>query len=112
MRRYFFIGAFVLTGLATAPEARAQLESTSPAQQRAANRRALREAARVKAEYKESHLTVTKAELKQGGAGKQATIKPTGTQAAYQFDRTGTPRVTEPSRLSLRLRKKKDSNAQ
>ncbi|RPD49602.1 hypothetical protein DNI29_02025 [Hymenobacter sediminis] len=112
MRRYLFIGALVSAGLMTATEARAQLESTSPAQQRAANRRALREAERFKAEYKESHLTVTKAELKHGGAGKQATIKPTGTQAAYQFDRTGTPRVSEPTRVSLRLRKKKDSSSQ
>ncbi|GGG37467.1 hypothetical protein [Hymenobacter glacieicola] len=109
--RYLFLTTFALVSLVSTG-AQAQLESTSPAQQRAANRRALREAAQFQGEYKESHLTVTKAELKHAGSGRQAAAKPTDGRASYQFDRTGTPRVTEPSRASFRLRKKKESSSQ
>lgn len=106
--RYVFLSVFLLTGLLSL-DARAQLESTSKAQQRAANRRALRESAKVKAEYKESHLSVTRAELTPQAGGRQAAAKPTDGRSSYQFDRTGTPRVSEPSRVGFRLRKKKET---
>ncbi|GAB3302950.1 hypothetical protein [Hymenobacter tenuis] len=105
--RYLLLGTFVLAAFVST-EAHAQLESTSPAQQRAAKRRALRESAQYKAEYKESHLNVTKQELTPLAGGRQAAVKPTAERASYKFDRTGLPRVSEPSRISFRLRKKKD----
>lgn len=87
--------------------AQAQLEPTTPAQQRSENRRALRDAKRFQGQYKDSHLRVTKAELESAGWGRQAVTKPKDGRAGYQFDRTGTPRVSEPSRVNFRLRKKK-----
>ncbi|RSK50889.1 hypothetical protein [Hymenobacter rigui] len=98
----------LLLALAATP-AWAQLEATSPAQQRAANRKALRDAEKFNAKYKDSHLTVTKAELKHQGGGKQEVLAPPPGQASYRFDRDGTPRVSEPSRINLRLRKKRDA---
>ncbi|WP_426493492.1 hypothetical protein [Hymenobacter sp. 102] len=106
--RYLLLSLFL--SCAAAP-AWAQLESTSPAQQRTANRKALRDAEKFDAKYKDSHLTVTKAELKHQGAGKQEVLAPPPGQASYRFDRAGTPRVSEPSRLNLRLRKKRDAAA-
>ncbi|UYZ62575.1 hypothetical protein [Hymenobacter weizhouensis] len=109
MRRLLGFGVLLIS-LWQASAAHAQLESTSPAHQRAANRRALREARQVKAEYKESHLTVTKVEVTPGKGGRQAVRKPTDGRQNYQFDRTGTPRVSEPSRIGLRLRKKRPAS--
>ncbi|MBX0291541.1 hypothetical protein K3G63_13910 [Hymenobacter sp. HSC-4F20] len=109
--RYLFLTTFALASL-VGTRAQAQLESTTPARQRAANRRALREAEQFKGEYKESHLKVTKAELRHGASGRQAAFKPTDERASYQFDRTGAPRVNEPSRPGFRLRKKKESSSQ
>ena len=106
--RYLLFNTLLLLGLATTP-AWAQLESTSPAQQRVANRKALRDADKFNAKYKDSHLTVTKEELKHQGAGKQAVLGPLPGQDSYRFDRDGTPRVSEPSRVSLRLRKKREA---
>jgi hypothetical protein len=105
--RYFLVNTLLLLGLASTP-AWAQLEPTSPAQQRVANRKALRDAEKFNAKYKDSHLTVTKEELKHQGAGKQAVLAPPPGQASYRFNRDGTPRVSEPSRIGLRLRKKRD----
>ena len=88
----------------------AQLESTSPAHQRTANRRALREARHYKAEYKDSHLAVTRPEVTPGKGGRQAAAKPTDGRTGYQFDRAGVPRVSEPSRIGLRLRRNKKAS--
>lgn len=103
--RFLFLTLFLLGSLASL-DARAQLKELSPAQQRRANRRALRDAARYPAEYKDSHLAVSKEELKEGNGGRQAATKPTDGRENYQFDRGGDPRVSEPSRVNLRLRKK------
>ncbi|MBT9395446.1 hypothetical protein KLP40_19940 [Hymenobacter sp. NST-14] len=105
--RYALIVTLLLA--LTSTQAWAQLESSSPAQQRAANRKALRDARRFDAKYKESHLTVDKEELKDQAAGRLAVHPPTAERASYRFDRTGAPRVSEPSRLNFRLRKKRDA---
>ena len=57
--------------------AAAQIAPVSAAQQRAANRQALREASRTQSPYKESHLTVTPEQLKRGNtAGPPGTASP------------------------------------
>lgn len=73
--------------------------------QRAENRRALRDARKAKAPYKDSHLAVNKASLKRDGGGRQAT--PRDGREGYKFDKTGAARVSEPGYRALRLRKKK-----
>lgn len=105
MRRYLFLPVLLLWS-ACATSAYAQLQPTSKAQQRAESRRALRDAKRFPAEYKESHLIVTKPELQEGNGGRLAVLEPNDARSSYKFDKTGTPRVSESSRLPLRLRRK------
>ena len=52
--------------LALATPAAAQIAHEGPGRVKAANRRALREARHTKAPYKETHLQVTRAQLKRG----------------------------------------------
>jgi hypothetical protein len=78
---------------------------TQPVNRRAENRRSLRDARKYPAPYKDSHLAVNKETLKPGEGS-----RPPGSEAqtrAYKFDKTGAARVSEPSTLGLRLRKKK-----
>lgn len=107
--RYVVITTLFVSLMST--QAHAQLEATSPAQQRAANRKALHDARKFDAKYKESHLTVDKQELKDQSGGRLAVNPPTDERASYQFDRTGAPRVSEPSRFNFRLRRKRDAAA-
>ncbi|WP_157541173.1 hypothetical protein [Hymenobacter aerophilus] len=107
--RYLLIGALLLA--LAAPEARAQLEYSSPAAQRKASRQALRDARKVEARYKESHLTVRKKELRMQAAGRLAALPPPADQPDYKFGRDGTPRVSEPSKVHFRLRRKKPNAA-
>ena len=79
-----------------------QTEPSSPAQQRAANRRAQREARATDADYKDSHLDVARRHLKRG-----ASAPVPGAATEPRFDRDGTPHVTEPKYPGLRLRKSK-----
>ncbi|MVN76164.1 hypothetical protein GO988_07490 [Hymenobacter sp. HMF4947] len=78
----------------------AQIAPTSPARQRAENRRALREARATEAEYKDSHLDVTRQHLKRGGLAAPAPLA-----GEPRFDRDGTPHVTTPKYPGLRRRK-------
>jgi hypothetical protein len=55
-----------LAGLLGSPRASAQIVREKPAQVKAANRRALREAQRTESPYKDSHLDVTPARLRRG----------------------------------------------
>jgi hypothetical protein len=91
--------------LLTTTAAQAQIESSSLASQRAANRRALREASRTAAPYKDSHLDLTRQHQRRGDS---APIKPVAGEP--RFDRDGTPHVSEPKRFGLRLRKRKTSS--
>lgn len=84
---------------ATAP---AQIAPSNPARQRAANRRALREARQTDTPYKDSHLAVSRQQLKRG---ESVPIAPVAGEP--RFDRDGTPHVTEPKYPGLRLRKPK-----
>ena len=105
--RYLLIG-LLLVALAR-PEARAQVDYFSRGQQRAANRKALRDARKYDARYKESHLVVSKEELRTEAGGRQSVSPPTDGRSRFKFDHTGSPRVSEPSRIRLRLRKKRDA---
>ena len=89
-------------GLFSATTASAQ---TQPVNRRAENRRALRDARKYPAPYKESHLAVNKETLTPGEGGR--TPESEEDARAYKFDKTGAARVSEPSTLGLRLRKKK-----
>lgn len=90
--------------LLLAASASAQTEYTTPTQHRAENRRALRDAAKYPAKYKESHLSVTPKSLKRGQTG---TPLPRDSRSNYRFDRTGTARASEPTAPGLRLTRKK-----
>ena len=57
---------FLLAGLLNSHRSSAQIVYEKPAQVKAANRRALREAKRTESPYKESHLDVTPARLRRG----------------------------------------------
>lgn len=83
--------------------ASAQTADTSPARLRAENRKALREARKYKSEYKESHLAVNRDDLRRS----QPRALPQDGRGSLQFDHTGTAKVSEPSRVNLRLGKKK-----
>ncbi|MBC6697314.1 hypothetical protein [Hymenobacter sp. BT190] len=78
---------------------------TQPVNRRAENRRALRDARKYPAPYKDSHLAVNKETLKPGEGGRTPEVEEEA--AAYKFDKTGAARVSEPSPIGLRLRKKK-----
>jgi hypothetical protein len=92
--------------LFTASAAQAQTKASSPAHQRAAARRALREARHTETPYTDSHLGATRRPLKRG---ESAPVAPVAGEP--RFDRDGTPHVTEPKYPGLRLRKqKKDSS--
>ena len=94
----------LLPALLLAASASAQTEYTTPAQHRSENRRALRDASKYPAKYKESHLAVTPKALKRGKTG---TPLPRDSRNNYRFDRTGTARVSEPTSPGLRLTRKK-----
>jgi hypothetical protein len=83
----------------------AAFAQTTEVKQRPANRRALRDARKYPAPYKDSHLDVEKSDLKPGGGGRQE--QPNDGRDSYRFDNTGAARVSEPSTVNLRLRKKK-----
>ena len=99
MSTYFVLA---VTFLLTAAAAQAQIVPTSAGSQRAANRRALREARHVDAPYKDSHLAVTRQRLRRGDS---APISPVAGEP--RFDHDGQPHVTEPKYPGLRLRKRK-----
>ena len=98
--------ALTLALLLATATAHAQTEPSSPAQQRAANRRALRDARHTETPYTDSHLAVTRQQLKRGEA---APVRPVAGEP--KFDRDGTPHVTEPKYPGLRLRKQKTDSS-
>ena len=94
-----FLLAVLLVGL-TAASAAAQTEYSTPAIQRAENRRALRDARKYKADYKDSHLAVSKDKLKQGSS--PAGPQPNDGRDSYKFDHTGAAYMREPIHIGLR----------
>ena len=91
--------------LATAT-AHAQTEPSSPARQRAANRRALRDARRTETPYTDSHLGATRRTPKRGESAPLPAVA-----GEPKFDRDGTPHVTEPKYPGLRLRKQQKNSS-
>ena len=104
MRRLLAFSVMLLLSAAYARSAAAQIKETSPAKLRAENRRALRDARQYPAEYKDSHLAVSRTDLRRGEGGQAG--QPHDGRASYKFDKTGTARVSEPTYPGLRLRKK------
>jgi hypothetical protein len=94
---------FIHLAFAVLLAAPAQTEPSSPAQQRAANRQAQREAEATDAAYKDSHLDLSRRQLKRG-----ASAPVPGAADEPRFDRDGKPHVTEPKYPSLRLHKLKN----
>ena len=98
MSRLFVFALLLLTSAG----ARAQTEPSSPGRQRAAARRALREARQTTTPYQDSHLAGPGRQRKRG---ESAPIAPVAGEP--RFDRDGKPHVTEPKYPGLRLRKPK-----
>jgi len=96
----------VATLLLAASAAHAQTQASSPAQQRAASRRAQREARHTETPYTDSHLGAARRPLKRG---ESAPVAPVAGEP--KFDRDGTPHVTEPKYPGLRLRKQKTNSS-
>ena len=94
MVRLFLVG---LVLLATA--APAQIAPTSPSQQRAADRRARREAQRTETPYKDGHLAAASQPQRRGSAGRPARVA-----HEPRFGRNGAPRVAKPLLPGLRRR--------
>ncbi|QNH62587.1 hypothetical protein [Hymenobacter sediminicola] len=90
----------------SAADVSAQIVKTN---QKVQNRRALRDARKYPAPYKDSHLAVNKDDLKREGGGRS--VEAEDDRDSYKFDNTGAARVSEPSYPALRLRKKKKDNA-
>jgi hypothetical protein len=98
MRHVLLATALLLTA---ATAASAQTEPSNRAIQRSENRRALRDARKFKAaEYKDTHLAVTKSDLRAGSPPEA--VEPDRRQDSYKFDHTGAAYVKEPIRLGLR----------
>ncbi|HEX8350698.1 MAG TPA: hypothetical protein VF598_12110 [Hymenobacter sp.] len=104
MRCLLLLSALLLLGILHARPAAAQIKEMNPARQRAESRRALRDSQKYPAEYKDSHLAVSRTDLRRGEGGLVG--KPNDGRAHYKFDKTGTARVSEPKYRALRLRKK------
>ena len=101
--------ALLLTGLAllASPAAQAQIVREKPAQVKAANRRALREAQRTESPYKESHLDITPDRLRRGESTQPA---PVGSDE-FHYKNGNAPNDKPPGFLGLRRKKeaRKDS---
>lgn len=94
---------YVLGGLLLATTAQAQIAPTSPARQRADNRRDLREAHRTNLPYQESHLDMTRRQLRRGST--EPTPRATD---ELRFDRRGRPRRVRSGFLGLGHRAKSE----
>ncbi len=101
MRKHLSLAAVLL--LASLSQAQGQIEPTSPARQRAANRQALREAQRAEVPYKESHLDVQPQHLKRGSSE-----VPRAVAGEPRFSRDGTPHVTTRKFPGLRRKRKNE----
>lgn len=80
--------------------ASAQTSYSTPARQRAENRKALREARRVKSPYYQSHLAGTLDAMKEGNSDVPRPLPRDGRQK-YKFDHEGYARVNPPLRMLL-----------
>lgn len=91
-----------VAAVCAATPAPAQIVEAKPAQVKAANRQALREARKTDAPFKDTHLAVSKGRLKRGASEP----KPTKGSAELKYKNGQAPNVKEPGVLSLRRKKK------
>jgi hypothetical protein len=85
-------------GLLSGPLAHGQIVKEKPAKIKAANRRALRDAKKTDSPYKDSHLDVTRDQLKRG----QSTQTQVETSKAVDYKKGTAPNVKPPGFLGLR----------
>ena len=91
----------LVAALLGSPAARAQIAHEKPAQVKAANRRALREAQRTESPYKDSHLDVTPDRLRRGASTQPA---PVGSNE-FHYKNGNAPNDKPPGFLGLRHKK-------
>ncbi|QMU30201.1 hypothetical protein [Adhaeribacter radiodurans] len=82
-------------------QASAQIAITNDAQLKAETRKSRREAARIKADYKESHLNTSNFTYKKGKSGRKQVDVQEGWES-YQFTNNGNVLYTEPGKLKLK----------
>lgn len=87
-----------VVGLLSGPLAHGQIVEEKPGKIKAANRRALREAKKTDSPYKDSHLDVTRDQLKRG----QSTQPQLETSKAVDYKKGTAPNVKPPGFLGLR----------
>ena len=87
--------------LLASPNAQAQIVHEKPAQVKAANRRALREAQRTESPYKDSHLDVTPDRLRRGASTQPA---PEGS-TEFHYKNGNSPNDKPPGFLGLHRKK-------
>ncbi len=85
-------------GLLSGPLAHGQIVKERPGKIKAANRRALREARKTDSPYKDSHLDVTREQLKRG----QSAPPQTEASKAVEYKKGTAPNVKPPGFLGLR----------
>ena len=85
-------------GLLSGPLAHGQIVEEKPGKVKAANRRALREAKKTDSPYKDSHLDVTREQLKRG----QSTPSQTEASKAVDYKKGTAPNVKPSGFLGLR----------
>lgn len=94
-------GLVLLLALLVAQTAQAQITREKPGRIRAANRRALREARATESPYKDSHLDVTRGQLRRG----QSTQALPETRKDLDYKSGTAPNVQPPGFLGLRRKK-------
>lgn len=100
-RKGLLLLVFAGLGLLSGPLAHGQIVRERPAKIKAANRRALREANRIESPYKESHLDVTRDQLKRG----ESTSNPPEGSKALDYKTGIAPNVKPAGLLGLRRNK-------
>ncbi|MDQ4139952.1 MAG: hypothetical protein M3142_05455 [Bacteroidota bacterium] len=101
---------FILFHLILDLQVSAQIAFTNDAQLKAETRRSRREAARIEADYKDSHLNTSNFTYKKGKSARKQVDALEGWET-YQFNNTDNFIYTEPKKLKLKRkaeRKKKD----
>lgn len=91
-------GLLLVLAVLSGPLAHGQIVKEGPGKVKAANRRALREAKKTDSPYKDSHLDVTRDQLKRG----QSTQAQPEASKAVDYKKGTAPNVKPPGFLGLR----------
>lgn len=97
-RSALLLFAMAILSLLSGPLAHGQIVKEGPGKVKAANRRALREAKKTDSPYKDSHLDVTRDQLKRG----QSTQPQAEASKAVDYKKGTAPNVKPPGFLGLR----------